>query len=469
MAGSIQKPKNTSITQYPEVHPALLGVFLIFVIFKYLQGGYRVPWLGEIRFELIVGALLTVFAIPAYLSIKQRQPSSVIPWAIGLLLMMVLSVPFSIDPAFSWNVFVDRGFKFALVGVFIAAFVTSPRALRWFLLIFLLAFLKMAEEGVVGSITGSMIWENQGVPRLHGSTPNYFHPNSFSGTQLATLPFAVELFIISQWRLRYLLAVQILMAATVIVFCGSRTAYVAGVIWIVMRSLQSRKKLKGVTVLLVAGVIAINFIPEEYIGRFESAITQTDKEGASIDTRKEILRDAWELTLRHPLGIGAGAFPIARMEAFGRIQDTHNLYLEITTNLGFLGLLVFAGLIIAMLRSLSRSRDSLDQDIKLLSNHISHLPAAAEIHNSIAAHLVDLRLLSASCRALGAFIVIRLLLGLFGHDLYEIYWWFAAGLTVALQQLGNTATIKTRTLYPASQTSSQISPGHTNRPIPLAY
>jgi len=33
------------------------------------------------------------------------------------------------------------------------------------------------------------------------------------------------------------------------------------------------------------------------------------------------------------------------------------------------------------------------------------------------------------------FIMIRLVLGLFGMDLYEIYWWFAFSLTISLSNI----------------------------------
>ena len=47
-------------------------------------------------------------------------------------------------------------------------------------------------------------------------------------------------------------------------------------------------------------------------------------------------------------------------------------------------------------------------------------------------HLSDLNLMKAVCSAVFVYIITRLGLGLFGHDLYEIYWWFAAGLAIAL-------------------------------------
>ena len=84
-------------------------------------------------------------------------------------------------------------------------------------------------------------------------------------------------------------------------------------------------------------------IPSGYIERAETIFTQKDKEGNSTGTRKEILRDAWTVFLDNPLGVGVGAFPAVRQQRFGRTQDTHILYLEIGTNLGIQGLIIFFG------------------------------------------------------------------------------------------------------------------------------
>ncbi len=48
---------------------------------------------------------------------------------------------------------------------------------------------------------------------------------------------------------------------------------------------------------------------------------------------------------------------------------------------------------------------------------------------------LGLNLMIASAKALMLFIFIRLVLGLFGMDLYEVYWWFACGFTAAIYKL----------------------------------
>lgn len=50
-------------------------------------------------------------------------------------------------------------------------------------------------------------------------------------------------------------------------------------------------------------------------------------------------------------------------------------------------------------------------------------------------HAEDLRYLEAVAKAAGGFILVRLVLGAFGMDLYEVYWWFGAGLAFALSSL----------------------------------
>ena len=46
--------------------------------------------------------------------------------------------------------------------------------------------------------------------------------------------------------------------------------------------------------------------------------------------------------------------------------------------------------------------------------------------------LAESQLTYATAKAIIVFIVIRLLLGVFGMDLYEIYWWFSLGISISL-------------------------------------
>lgn len=407
-------------------------LFLIYIPYWYLQGSFRFPFLGEIRFEFILGATLSILGILAYIKNPNRDKTGLIFWIGSLFFIMIVMVVFSYVPQISFDIFIDRVIKFALLGFFIFAFVTSPKRLGLFIFVYFIAFFKMGQEGLLGNITGSLVWENQGVLRLNGPTPNYSHPNSFSGMALGTLPFIYYFFFIVSNRLRLLLIIQLIFSLNIIIFTGSRTGYVAFGIGLIFLVMKSKNKIKSLLILIITGITITPLIPGDYIERAQTIFSQTDKEGNSTGLRKEILRDAWNVFLQNPLGVGVGAFPAVRQQRFGRTQDTHNLYLEIGTNIGIQGLIIFIGLIISILRALSSLTKNIESQINSLQCLILKKSYLNSKLQSIQEHLKDLYVIKATCQSVYLFIIIRLGLGLFGMDLYEVYWWFACGTTIAV-------------------------------------
>ncbi len=426
---------------YPPRNWLVFSLFLAYVFYHYLQVGYRIPALGQMRGEFILGAVLSVLAFASLAQGSDKRTEPAVKWALWLIALMVVMVVFSVDPGYSWNIFFDRVIKFGMLALFIATFVRSPGDLRWFLAVYLLVFLKMGQEGLVGVLGGSQIWENQGVLRLHGSTPTYHHPNSFSGTQVGTLPFLIFLFPLLPRVLKVAALVQAFLALWVVLFTASRTGYLglASAVGVAISLARSRAKAIGVALLI--GAVALPLIPEQYIGRAATIFHHDDSaEYGSISARKEIQRDAWAIFLDNPFGVGVGAFPIVRNERFGRTQDTHNLYLEIGTNLGIQGLVIFSGLLITMFSSLFALRKNTESQLR----ELEQLSPPSELDKqSLEAHRRDVALIRATALALICFLIVRVTLGLFGMDLYEIYWWFAIGLVVALSHVNQTAKART--------------------------
>lgn len=66
---------------------------------------------------------------------------------------------------------------------------------------------------------------------------------------------------------------------------------------------------------------------------------------------------------------------------------------------------------------------------------------APNLLDAVRSHRSDILLLIAVCDSIILFVTLRLFLGLFGMDLYEIYWWFSIGLTTSV---GNIADIAIR-------------------------
>ncbi len=408
--------------------PAVL-LFLFYVAYVHLELGTRIEILGAIRGQMVLGLVLLALALPRMKGKPIPESRAVIGWTWAFILCVFLMCVLSSAPEDSWWMMSERMYAYFLFSVFIVAFIRDINSLRWLIAVFLVVFFRMAVEGFLGWWDGSLVWENQGIPRLHGSTRIYLHPNSFGATQLATIPFLYFYFRGFDWRLRLVMIVQAALAMLVVVSAGSRTTYVGFFGLIAYFWWRSRSKAKSAALIVVLGMAALPLIPPEYIGRFESIFAPADaRTNGSKLARMEINSDSRKMFLEHPLGVGVNAYVAVRQEMFGRMQDTHNLYLQVATNLGIQGVVIFTGLVTTLLLSFSRLRRRLEE----LQAKVGRMRVANPANSAMSK---DLWFLTATTNALMGFLLLRLWVGLFGHDLYEIYWWFIIGLVLALHRI----------------------------------
>ena len=398
-----------------------------------LQLGYRIDVLGQIRFQFILAIILIILCF-LYKPIKglDYDHKSLVIVSFTLIFFLFLSVLYSIDSSHSWNVFVERVVKFSFISLFIYAFSNSIFSLKGAVFFFLLSCLKLGQEGLYGTITGSLIWENQGIMRLHGSTPIYHHPNSFSGMAVGTLPFIIFLFNVSNKYIKMGLIILAILSLNIIIFSGSRTGYVAVVLLLLLLFFQSNQKIKILIAAILILSIGISYIPDQYIGRFESIFTLKEAEGKSSESRLEILEESIEVFLNNPLGIGVDSFPVYRNVILGKkAADTHNLYTQILTNIGAHGLLVFFIFIILIRKKLKKIHETGKKLLKSL-DQISNNQVNQSV---IRKYKKDIQFLLALTKVILYYLYMRLILGVFGHDLYEMYWWLILGFTLALNKI----------------------------------
>lgn len=434
--------------QYYKDSSIIFIIFLGYIVYWYLQGGYRFPVLGAIRLEFLMGSLLSVVAIKEYFSNRNRERSGLGVWVSFLLIIMLVMTVFSFNPTFSFDIFIDRVIKFALLGFFISAFVTSPSRLMFFVAAFMFSCLKMGQEGLLGNITGSLIWQNQEIMRLHGSTPNYEHPNSFSGMALGCLPFVIYFFNIVPRYLKIILLIQFGLMLHIVIFTGSRTGYfglIGGILFFIWES-KNRKRM--LLMVLLAVVFIAPFIPEQYLKRAQTLTAEQEGgEGSGIYLRQQIQRDAMQVFLDNPLGVGVGAFPLVRKKLFDRSQDTHNLYLEIATNLGVEGLIIFTGLILTLMRVLAKLKKNISCQITQINRLMMTVNKTEQYFVYVKEHFYELQVMLATVNAVYLLIIVRIFLGLFGHDLYEIYWWFSLGTTIAIWNINTVSRRRTDMIF----------------------
>jgi O-antigen ligase len=316
--------------------------------------------------------------------------------------------------------------------------------------VFLLACMKLGQEAFLGKLTGSMVWENQGIMRLNGAPGTMFgHPNSLSGMAVGTLPFLYYLWPIVTRRWRMALLVLLLFAINIIVFTGSRTGYLGTAGLLLFFYARSSVKSRFVVVGLLVLLVGLPFVPEQYSERFMSSFTGQEREGASKQERLEIINDAWEVFKQNPQGVGIYAFLDARSRILGKYpMDTHNLYLQLLADLGIGGALVFGALIIALCSGLLSTERTVNAAVSAAAE-LAQRAKRADLQAAAASHVADLRFMGAVLSATLAYVVARLGLGFFGHDLYEVYWWLAAGILMAIANMVPVACRRTAELRAA--------------------
>jgi O-antigen ligase len=433
-------------TQYPTLSTPLIVLFNLLVVSWWLEIGLRVSFLAAIRFEFLLAATLSVIALVRHRSQPRSRTvartrsgegnSDITRCIVIYLVVLTLSLPLSINFDLSWNAFFNRVAKLALLGALISQFVVSPTTLRYYLFALLMSFMKIGQEAFLGRITGSMVWENQGVPRLHGTSNTMFgDPNSLAGKTVSTVPFMWYLFPTVQRRwVKILIAVQLVFAINIIIFAASRTGYltfIAAAILIVL--FAKRGKAKLILLLIMAAFITVSYLPQEYQGRFMSSFTGQEAEGASSATRKALFFDSMGAFADNPLGIGLGCFPTYQAIRGRNAQETHNLYTQILAETGIQGFICFVALLYVVLRKALRTRRAFSRMMDDLELHLD------KSRETLGPELRDAKLLFATTTALIVFVFVRLTLGFFGHDFLEIYWWFAAGLTMSLHNMRETA------------------------------
>jgi putative inorganic carbon (HCO3(-)) transporter len=440
---------------------------VLFVLVRYMEWNCRLAIADKLRLEFLI-AIFLIIASVSYLSTAKLSLTgsrNIILGGVLLLVMMELSVPFALNRELaSSNVF-NRGVKFAMLAFFTAALVRSPGKMRWFIAAYLASLFYLAQESFRGGLDGSMVWENQGIPRLHGSVPSVENPNSLGSAILGILPFIIFLFpVVRPKWLRVVFIAVVPMVLMIVMWSGSRTAYVGFIFLIMLWFLFTRRKLRFLLIISVLGLTLIRFVPEKFVGRFDS-IAESGEE-ANLGSRGERMflnKLAWETFLQHPTGIGVSSFSVISRNYLPYPMEVHCLYLEILTHIGMQGMIAFAFFVGSTILSLHRAKKEFGKQIQVLRTAIRHAPQNRKLLTSIKAHVQDLTFLIAVANATTVFLLNRLAVGIFSQDLLEIYWWFGAGIAISLVEMKQGTERLTQSLRNAVEMPGET--GTANRSV----
>ena len=213
-----------------------------------------------------------------------------------------------------------------------------------------IAWTFVASSALAGGIGSYNFLTSQ----THLARLKYGDPNDFAFVLAAALPFAIWLLVETHgWR-RPLAALMIGLLAAGIVLSLSRGAVLAvgvGVIWHAVSNRRHRRLL--IVAMTVSAMSALLFIQSnpERVAQGLSAKEYVAQD--NVDSRLVAWNGAIKLAADHPLlGIGPGNFGVYYYEISGNPVGTfalgvsHNSYLDVASELGFFGLLLFLAFIV---------------------------------------------------------------------------------------------------------------------------
>lgn len=203
------------------------------------------------------------------------------------------------------------------------------------------------------------------------------NPNDFAAFLLLGAPFCLYVFF-DQPRLSLAKAAAGASLAGILILClrtGSRAGFVTilGIGLVMFWKLSLNNKIKLVIVGLLVAPLLVPFIPSSIWQRLttfgaadaeeRAAERQVRDATSSYWARRRLLLDALELTVRNPLlGVGPGQFAPAAAglaQSKGAVpmwRETHNTYLQLSSETGLPGLTIYLLLLAYCFRTMTAIR-----------------------------------------------------------------------------------------------------------------
>jgi probable O-glycosylation ligase (exosortase A-associated) len=315
--------------------------------------GFLVYVFVILTYRLPIGDVGVVTALAGLLLLEKRTFPPLLIGLASLLAWTIMSGLWSLEPEAT----LDSTLEFAklLLIVLVAVNVLRTKAtIRLYILFFLFWF---ATHPVRGAITnfllgyqtfGRALWNNA-----------FSNPNDLAAVSLLTISMAGALLATERSRwIRGLLWSMIALTSVLIILTQSRGGFVGTAVFGVLVLIRSGRSLRGVIVAAALVAVAAAVVPEDSFDRIASlrkavsveALSEVDSEG-SAHQRYGIWIVARHIIADHPVvGTGFGTYKSVHaayspsVDPTGNtagMRDTHSTYINVTAELGAVGLALF--------------------------------------------------------------------------------------------------------------------------------
>jgi O-antigen ligase len=381
------------------------------------------PSLGALQLErgYMLLMLLVWLVVPGKGFMPNRIHAALALFTVVLVAAWVQS-PYADMPGCSEAV--ENVFKVAVFYVLVVTTVRDERSLRLLVLLFLGATALYMAHSILEFINGKYQWR-MGIRRMIGVDATFSDPNAFASTLLYTLPLTLPFWTERPRRIpRLVLIGYTLGVVGCILLTGSRAGFMGLCLFTCIVLLMTAKR-KGQMVVMggLAGLVAFAVLsvalPQELQNRYLTLVDSSrgpENARVSASGRLDGFLEGIRVWQEKPLlGHGPASFPYST----GRGGHAHNVYGQVLSELGTLGALAFLFLVYCFIKNWMESRSRL--------RALGWQPRRPDFASAVS-------------RSIGVTVVLLLVMGWAGHNLYRYNWqWFAAFQAIALHCLRSRA------------------------------
>lgn len=373
-------------------------------VFLYIHRPFEV-WtvLGDVRIELLY--MLFTGAVWLAHPKKRLELDPLTLAAGGLVLAVVLC---SILSPHSERCFlaVESWLKLMVFFLVLVTTVQTEEDLRKIVLTFLVVMTGYMLHSLLEFMNGRYVYR-MGINRMLGidSTSD---SNSFAMSIVLSLVFVPVLWRTSTApRMRPFLLGYMGLSALCVALTGSRGAFVALLVWAGIVVWNSAWRSRLLALAIPAAPVLFMLLPPSLQSRFETIVNPAagpKNAQESSQGRIDGFLVGMQLWQDNPaVGVGPGAW----RKATGRLLESHNLYGQVAGELGTLGVLAMLGVVAGYVANIRAIRGA--------------CPTWPEAPPDF------LRLLAG---AVGTALLLLLLGGLIGHNLFRPHWMIYAGFLI---------------------------------------